>query len=79
MEVTKEQERKALEEIRWIVKGLGEDSYLGKALDGCFDAAEFNLENDCFDSIVEQYETEIEYLRQENARLKAEQNGERVA
>lgn len=43
---TKEQERKALEQIRMIVEGLGEDSYIGTAFEGCFDIAEENIDND---------------------------------
>lgn len=43
---TKEQERKALEQIRKIVAGLGEDSYVATAFEGCFEIAEQNIEND---------------------------------
>lgn len=43
---TKEQERKALEQIRKIVEGLGENSYIGTAFEGCFEIAENNIEND---------------------------------
>lgn len=43
---TKEQERKALAQIRKIVDGLGADSYIAKAFDGCFEIAEENIEND---------------------------------
>lgn len=43
---TKEQERKALEQIRKIVEGLGEGSYIGTAFEGCFEDAEENIEND---------------------------------
>ena len=43
---TKEQERKALEQIRKIVAGLGEGSYIATALDGMFEDAEENIEND---------------------------------
>ena len=42
----KEQERKALEQIKKIVAGLGEDSYIGIAFEGCFEIAEENIEND---------------------------------
>ena len=34
--VTKEQERKALEQIEKIVSALGADSYVATAFDGCF-------------------------------------------
>lgn len=43
---TKDQERKALQQIRKIVEGLGEDSYIATAFDGCFDDAENNIEDD---------------------------------
>ena len=50
---TKEQERQALEKIKAIVEGLGEDSYVGKAFEGCFEIAEENIENDFFISMKE--------------------------
>ncbi len=43
---TKEQERKALAQIKKIVDGLGEDSYVGTALDGALDLAEENIDCD---------------------------------
>lgn len=43
---TKAEELKALEQIRKIVEGLGEDSYIGMAFEGCFDDAEENIRND---------------------------------
>lgn len=43
---TKEQERKALEQIKKIVAGLGENSYIGTALEGCLEIASENIEND---------------------------------
>ena len=42
---TKEQERKALAQIRRIVEGLGENSYVATAFEGCFEIAEQNIEN----------------------------------
>lgn len=44
--MTKADERKALEQIRKIVEGLGEDSYVGTAFEGCFEIAEQNIDND---------------------------------
>jgi hypothetical protein len=41
---TKEQERKALAQIKKIVESLGEDSYIGTAFEGCFEDAETNYE-----------------------------------
>lgn len=43
---TKEQERKALAQIKKIVEGLGEDSYIGAAFEGCFKIAEDNIDYD---------------------------------
>ena len=46
MMATKDQERKALEQIRKIVAGLGRNSYIGTAFEGCFEIAEQNIEDD---------------------------------
>ena len=46
MITTKEQERKALVQIKKIVDGLGKDSYIAAAFEGCFEIAESNIEND---------------------------------
>jgi len=43
---TKEQEFKALGQIKEIVKSLGEGSYVGTAFEGCFEIAEENIRND---------------------------------
>lgn len=43
---TKEQERKALAQIKKIVDSLGEDSYIATAFEGCFEIAADNIEND---------------------------------
>ena len=43
---TKEQECKALEQIRKIIDGLGPDSYVGTAFEGCFEIAAENIDND---------------------------------
>lgn len=52
---TKAEERKALEQIKKIVGGLGgSDSYIGIALEGCFEIAESNIENDFGCSMREQ-------------------------
>lgn len=66
MITTKEQERKALEQIRKIVDGLGEDSYIGTAFEGCFEIAEENIENDFACSMKQRVEATVV----ENARLK---------
>lgn len=59
MTATKEQERKALEKIREIVESLGKNSYIGTALDGCFEIAEENIEFDCACSMKNRYESAI--------------------
>lgn len=72
--VTKEQERKALEQIRKIVDGLGADSYIATAFDGCFQDAEENIENDFALSMKDRYLAESKKakdLRAEVDRLKA--------
>ena len=43
---TREQEKKALEQIKEIIAGLGKDSYIAIAMDGMIDDAEDNIEND---------------------------------
>lgn len=57
MIATKDQERKALEEIRKIVDNLGEYSYVGAAMDGVLELAEDNIENDFVQSMKESVET----------------------
>ena len=54
---TKEQERKALAQIRKIVEGLGDDSYIATAFEGCFEVAESNIENDWACSMKQRAET----------------------
>ena len=56
MTATKDQERKALDQIKKIVEGLGPDSYIATAFAGCFEIAEANIENDFADSMKERYE-----------------------
>lgn len=53
---TKEQERKALEQIRKIVAGLGENSYIATAFEGCFEIAEQNIDNDFACSMKQRWE-----------------------
>lgn len=79
---TKEQERKALEQIRKIVAGLGEDSYVATAFEGCFEDAEENIENDFALSMngrwqdaeqkIEQYKAIRDELVEENKKLETE-------
>lgn len=70
---TKEQERKALEQIRKIIAGLGDLSYIGTALEGCLEIADQNIEYDFADSMkgraeiadkkVKELTSEIEHLQ----------------
>ncbi|MDE6677807.1 MAG: hypothetical protein K2K02_02090 [Ruminococcus sp.] len=57
MTATREQEKKALAKIREIVESLGENSYIGTALEGCFKIAEENIEYDFADSMKDRLET----------------------
>lgn len=66
---TKQQEREALAKIAEIIKGLGQDSYIAAALDGCLDVAEENINNDFMCSMKERAEAaqkEADSLRVEN-------------
>ena len=63
---TKDQEREALAKIKEIVDGLGPDSYIATAFDGCFEIAEENIENDFACSMKQRVEATVV----ENARLK---------
>lgn len=57
---TKDQERKALEEIRAIVEKVGGDqSYIGMAFKGCFDLAEQNIINDFGESWMDRWSSAI--------------------
>lgn len=66
---TKDQERKALEQIRQIVAGLGEESYIGKAFEGAFDDAEFNIDNDFWNSWKDRYEYSGKTLDRANEQI----------
>ena len=63
---TKDQEREALAKIKEIVDGLGPDSYVATAFDGCFEIAEENIENDFACSMKQRVEASVV----ENSRLK---------
>lgn len=79
---TKEQERKALEQIKTIVDGLGEDSYIRTAFDGAFEDAENNIKDDAAYSMKARYEfsekqlekalEEIKQLKEKLAKSKAD-------
>lgn len=75
---TKEQERKALAQIRKIVDGLGEDSYIGKAFEGCYEIAEENINNDFGCSMKQRWESaedEADHFRQLAGQLRTELDG----
>lgn len=57
---TKEQELKALAQIKKIVESLGADSYIGTAFEGCFEIAEENIENDFACSMKQRWESATE-------------------
>ena len=46
VEITKDQEREALEQIKALVAGLGPNSYIATAFRSVFDIAEENIDND---------------------------------
>lgn len=54
--VTKNDERKALEQIKKIIEKLGDDSYVAVAFEGCFEIAEDNIDNDMACSMKQRYE-----------------------
>jgi DNA repair exonuclease SbcCD ATPase subunit len=58
---TKDQERKALEEIKAIVEKVGGDqSYIGMAFKGCFEIAEDNIVNDFGDSWMDRWSSIVD-------------------
>ncbi len=66
---TKTEERKALEQIRKIVEGLGKESYLGKAFEGVFEIAESNIDNDFMNSPKQAMANLRENLHTANAKI----------
>ena len=76
---TKEQERKALEQIKGIVNGLGADSYIGMAFEGCFEIAEDNIENDWGCSMKQRAESaERKFMDAMTVLENAEKSNERM-
>lgn len=72
---TKEQEREAIKKIRKIVEELGENSYVGFAMDGILELAEDNIREDTAYSMKERAEIaqkDAEEAEKENKGLKAE-------
>lgn len=66
---TKDQERQAIEKIRKIVEGLGENSYVGFAMDGILELAEDNIREDTAYSMKERAE-----IAQKDARKAEKEN-----
>lgn len=62
---TKEQERQAIEKIRKIVEGLGENSYVGFAMEGVLELAEDNIREDTAYSMKKN--AEIAWEREDEA------------
>lgn len=76
---TKEQERKALAQIRKIVESLGEDSYVGDAFEGCFEIAEENIDNDMACSMksrADMFEEKAERLEKALAEMTTKLTGQ---
>lgn len=70
---TKEQERQAIQKIRKIVEGMGENSYLATAMEGVLETAEENIEYDAAFSLkgrAEVAEKEASQLKKENEELR---------
>lgn len=69
----REQERKALAQIKKLVGELGDDSYLAAAFEGCFELAESNIENDwacSMKNIAESAEKKVAKLELDNRDLR---------
>lgn len=66
-QASKQQERDTLAAIMQMVEELGPDSYLKTAFAGCFEIAEWNIENDGADSLKERLELAEEKIAQGEA------------
>lgn len=69
--ITKEQERKALAKIKKILEEVGEDSYIGKAMEGVLDDAEENIENDFALSMKGRWQTTTKIISMRDDEIKA--------
>lgn len=70
---TKEQERQAIAKIKKIVEGLGENSYVGTAMEGVLEVAEQNIDYDAAFSLKGEVEVSVKRQREteeENEKLK---------
>lgn len=67
---TNAQEREALAKIREILEGFDpEDTYIGKAFEGCIEQAEENLSSDWMMSYKGRYDNVSEQLHAANVRI----------
>lgn len=73
---TKEQERQAIAKIRRIVEGLGENSYVGTAMEGVLEVAEENIEYDAAFSLKGR--TEVAERREKEQKEIAEKLNEEL-
>ena len=74
---TKDDERKALQQIKKILEGLGKDSYVGTAIDQMIlDLAEDNINNDFLSSPAEMIKSREE--AETEARIKAQETAEKL-
>lgn len=71
---TKQDERKALADIIEIVEGLGEDSYIRTAFEGCFDIARENIENDWGGSMKQHADDLANKLAEAKATIQCREN-----
>ena len=69
VEITKDQEREALQQIKDLVADLGPHSYIATAFRGVFDIAEENIENDFSGNPVEQAQELGEQLAQRTVQV----------
>ena len=68
---TKDEERKALEQIKKIIKGLGTDSYIGAAIDQTvLNLAEDNINNDFMITTTESIENASAKLEEVRTELR---------
>lgn len=76
---TKLQEQKALDQIRKIIAGLGDDSYLSTAFAGCLEDAESNIRDDAAYSMLDRWTSERNRADQLAAKMtEAERENEKV-
>lgn len=74
MVTSKDQERDALKKIQNIIKGLGSDSYVAAAFDGCIEMAEDNINDDFANSYKGIAEAAQKREREANEVIKSKDN-----